>query len=127
MAGELRKPEIHEPVQLPHPVPKVLPQTIAEPDQLAQLLRRLIRQPAGRRPFLRGEARNPQRIDGVGRGSLQVFSGEAACPQRVQQRHGEAGRHQRGEEILPVMARRLHRDERVAGRPQQPEQLSSPW
>jgi hypothetical protein len=76
MAGELRKPEINEPVQLPHPVPKVLPQTIAEPDQLAQLLRRLIRQPAGRRPFLRGEARNPHRIDRVAR--RQGFS--ASCP-----------------------------------------------
>jgi hypothetical protein len=46
-------------VQLPHPVPEVLPQAIAEPDQLAQFLRRAIGQPAGRGPLLRGEPRDP--------------------------------------------------------------------
>jgi hypothetical protein len=40
MPGELRKAEIHEPVQLTDPVPEVLPQPIAEPHQLAQLLDR---------------------------------------------------------------------------------------
>jgi hypothetical protein len=81
-------------VQLPHPVTEVLAQPVAEPNELAQFLRRAIGQPTGRRPFLRGEARDPHRIDGVGLGPLQVLAGEAARPQRVQQRHGEAGRAQ---------------------------------
>jgi hypothetical protein len=63
MTGELRKAEVHEPVHLPHPVPEVLAQPIAEPDELPQFLHRAIGQPAGRRPFLRREARDPHRID----------------------------------------------------------------
>jgi hypothetical protein len=51
MASELRKPQVHEPVQLPHPVTEVLPQAIVEPDQLAQFLGRAIGQPAGRGRF----------------------------------------------------------------------------
>jgi hypothetical protein len=66
LAGELRKAEVHQPVELAHPVPKVLAQPIAKPDQLAQFLRRPIGQPAGRRLFLRGDARDPHCIDGVG-------------------------------------------------------------
>jgi hypothetical protein len=53
-------------VPLAHTVPEVLAQPIAEPDELAQFLCRAIGQPAGRRPFLRGEARDPHRIAGVG-------------------------------------------------------------
>jgi hypothetical protein len=126
MAGELRKPEVYETVQLPHTVTEVLAQPIAEPDELTQFLRRAIGQTAGRRPFLRGEARDPHRIDGVGLGPLQVLTGEAARPQRVQQRDGEAGRDQRGEQILPVMAGRLHGDEGLGGRTEHPEQLAVP-
>ena len=126
MTGELRKPEIHQPVQLPHPVPKVLAQPIAEPHQLAQFLRRSIGQPAGWRPLLRGEPRDPHRIDRIGLSPLQVLAREAPRPQRVQQRHGEAGRDQRGEQILPVMAGRLHGDQGVGGCPEHSEQLGVP-
>jgi hypothetical protein len=115
MAGELRKPEIHQPVRLPHPIPEVLPQPIAEAHELAQFLRRAIGQPAGRWALLRGEARDPHRIDRVALGALQVLAGRAARPQRVHQRDREAARHQRGEEILPVVAGRLHGDQGVRG------------
>jgi hypothetical protein len=113
-------------VQLPHPIPEVLAQPIAEPDELPQFLDRAIGQPAGRRPFLRREARDPHRIDRVGLRALQVLAGEAACPQRVQQCDGEAGRDQRGEQILPVMAGRLHGNQGVGGPAEHPEQLGVP-
>src|SRR5262245_32326672 len=38
MAGQLRKPEVHETVQLPHPVPEVLPQPVAEPNETRAVL-----------------------------------------------------------------------------------------
>jgi hypothetical protein len=79
-------------MELAHTVTEVLAQPIAKPDELAQFLGRSIGQPAGRRAFLRGEARNPHRIDGIGLGALQVLASEAARPQRVQQRDGKAGR-----------------------------------
>jgi hypothetical protein len=113
-------------MELAHTVAEVLAQAIAELDELAQFLRRSVGQPAGGRPLLRGEARNPHRIDRIGLGPLQVLPGEAPRPQRVQQRDGEAGRDQRGEQILPVMTGRLHGHEGVGGRPEHPEQLGVP-
>jgi hypothetical protein len=45
---------------------------------------------------------------------------------RLQQRDGEAGPDELGEEIVPVMAGRLHGDAGVGGRTEHPEQLGVP-
>src|SRR4029450_4139637 len=126
IAGELWKAEVHQTVELAHTVAEVLAPAVAKPDELAQFFRRSIRQPTGRWTLLGGEARDPHRIDRIGLGPVQTPPGEAAPPHRVQQADGKTSRDQRGEEILPVMARRLHGDQGVGGRAEHPEQLGVP-
>ena len=122
MARELGEAEVDEPVQLAQAVADVLHQTIAQPDQLTQLLCGAVGQPRRGGAFLGGEARDAAGVDGVGLGARELLVGKPPRAQRIEQGDGEAARHQHGEEILPVMAGRLQGDERVGRRPEQAEE-----
>jgi hypothetical protein len=113
-------------MELPQAVAEVLHEAIPEADQFTQYLGRPVGQPRRGRPLLRGEAGDPERVDGVGLRPPQVLPREPVGPQRVQQGDGEAAGHQGGKEVLPVMARRFHGHQRVSRGAEAVEQLLVP-
>ncbi len=58
VAGELREPQVEEPMQLALAIAEVLTQAIPVAQPFAQLLGGRIGQATGRRPFLRGKPRD---------------------------------------------------------------------
>lgn len=113
-------------MELAPAVAKVLDQAIAEPDELPQLLGRAVGQTGGGWALLGREAGDPQGVDGVGLCAPQVLAGEPARAEGVEQGDGEVLGHQGDEQVLPVMAGRLHGDQRAGGRPEQTQELLVP-
>jgi hypothetical protein len=64
-------------------------------------------------PLLSGEAGDPQCVDGVGLGPLEIFLSEAAAAEGIDQAGRVAALHQVGEDVAPVMARGFHGDDDV--------------
>ena len=101
-------------------VSEVLNQAIAQTHELTQLLRRGVRQPSHPRSLLRSEARQPQCIDRIGLRSLEILLSKSPATQRVDQRTRQAPSRQSGEQVLPVVPRRLERNQRVSRIPAGP-------
>lgn len=123
MARKFRKAQIDDPMQLPDAIAEILLQAHAQADQLAQIVGGDIGERRGGRMLLMSKARDTEGIDGVGLRTGQLFGGEPRRPQRVEEGDGKALRAQRGEEILPIVARGLHGDQGLLGRPEHAEQL----
>jgi hypothetical protein len=77
-------------VQLPDAVAEVLHESVSQPHELAQLVGGRLGQPCRRRPLLRGEVGDAERVDSIGLGARAVLAGEAPRAQRVEQHRGEA-------------------------------------
>jgi len=86
--------------------------------QGAEFLGLGVRERAWRRLHDLGEAREQLGVQGVGLGQLADGAGEIAHLARVNHRHGEPGRRQRGSHRQLAPARRLQDDEGGAQRPQ---------
>ena len=113
-------------MQLANAIAEVLHEAVSETDQLAQFLGSAVRQAGDRRTLLRREPSDPERVDGVGLRPLQVLSGKPPRPERVEQCHVVTSGRESGEQVLPVVARRLHGDKHVSRPAQQGEQLFVP-
>ena len=122
-ADKLGEVEVHQPVELPHAVAEVLDEAVAQPHELAQLLGGGVGDPRRRGPLLPREARDPQGVDRVGLGPLQVLAGEAVGPERIDERDREAAGQEVRDEIAPVVAGRLHGDQHPLRRAEQLEEL----
>src|SRR5262249_11254733 len=109
--------------KLANPVVEVLLEPVAETNQLTQLLGHGVRQAARCRPLLSSEARDAEGINCIGLGALEILSSEAVSPQWIEQRDRETIGHQEGEQVLPVVASRFHRDERLIAGADELEQL----
>ena len=109
-------------MQLADAIPEVLDQAVPEPDELAELLGRGVGELGGRWALLGPEAGQAEGIDGIGLRPLQVLAGEPMRAQWIDQRHGDAVGGQGGEQVLPVVAGRLHDDE-VRRRPEPVQQV----
>jgi hypothetical protein len=111
VAVELREAEVDQAVQLADPVVEVPADPVAVHDELAQGLVGAAGQARRPRPLLERQPGEAPGVDGVGLGALQARLLEAAGEQRVEQRDMVARRCQDGEQVLPVVAGRLHGDQ----------------
>ena len=71
-------------MQLPQAIAEVLDQAIAEAHELAQFLGGRVRHAGRRRPLLRAEAGEAQRVDRVGFGAHEILAGQAVRAQRIE-------------------------------------------
>lgn len=112
---QLGKTEVDDAMKLPYLVAHLLRAAVSELDELAQLERRLVGQAGRKWLLLRSEASQLHRVDGVRLGSRELLLREAARTQRIDEREDEPALGQPEKEVLPVVSRRLHHDERVVG------------
>jgi hypothetical protein len=121
VARELGEAQVHQAVELADPVVEVLADAVAVADQLAQRLGDFVVRLGGLGALLEGEAGDARGADRVRLGALEGAVLEAAGLERVEQGHVVAGGHQGGVEVLPVVPRGLHGDQR-GRRPEQAQQ-----
>ena len=114
-AGQLGEAEVDEAVQAIDLLLRLRHELVAQPHQLAQLLRGLVGDGDGRRTLLAKKACDADSVDGVGLGALQVLFGEAARAQWIDEHDAEALADEEGEEVLPVVTGGLHGDQDVFG------------
>ena len=122
-ARELGEGEIDRPMQLPGAIPQILQEARAQAHQFPQIARGDVWQQGRRRTLFLSKAGEPNRVDRVGLRPHQIFFSEPMRAQRIDQRDHKTFRREDREQILPIVARRLHDDERRRWRPQQGQQL----
>ena len=111
VAGELGETEVDQAMQLSNAVVEVLAQPVAVADQFAQAVGNLVVQVGGFRAFFEGEASEALCVDGVGFGALQICVLKAPGDKGIEQRDIVPGSGEDGEQVLPIVPGRLHRDE----------------
>jgi len=110
-------------MELPDAVTKILHQAVAQADELTKLQGHFFGHRRDVGSLLLREPSDPERVERVGLRPTHFLLGKPRGAHRIEQGDSESEPCQPGEEVLPVVPRRLHRDEHLGRISQEPDQL----